>query len=53
VLPIESNLITVKGKISAKIYKTQNITQSAEGNKDGLWITIVTGYNKSCCYSIE
>ncbi len=28
-------------KVSGKIYKTQNITQSAEGNKDGLWTTVV------------
>jgi arginine decarboxylase len=29
-------------KLSGKIYKTQNITQSAEGNKDGLWTTVVS-----------
>src|ERR687897_1428096 len=27
-------------KLSGKIYKTQNFTQSAEGNKDGLWTTV-------------
>ena len=35
-LPIKSNVITVQGKISGRIYKTQDITQSPEGNKDGL-----------------
>lgn len=29
-------------KLSGKIYKTQNITQSAEGHKDGLWTTVVS-----------
>jgi arginine decarboxylase len=29
-------------KLSGKIYKTQNFTQSAEGNKDGLWTTVVS-----------
>jgi arginine decarboxylase len=29
-------------KLSGKIYKTQNITQSAEGNKDGLWTTVIS-----------
>ena len=29
-------------KLSGKIYKTQNITQSAQGNKDGLWTTVVS-----------
>jgi arginine decarboxylase len=29
-------------KLSGKIYKTQNITQSAEGNKEGLWTTVVS-----------
>ena len=28
-------------KSSGKIFKTSNITQSAEGNKDGLWTTVV------------
>jgi arginine decarboxylase len=28
-------------KISGKIVKTTNITQSAEGNKDGLWTTVI------------
>ena len=28
---------------SEKIYKTQNFTQSAEGNKDGLWTTVISG----------
>jgi arginine decarboxylase len=28
-------------KLSGKIYKTQNFTQSAEGNKDGLWTTVI------------
>lgn len=28
-------------KSSGKIFKTTNITQSAEGNKDGLWTTVV------------
>jgi hypothetical protein len=35
-LPIKSNAITVQWKISGRIYKTQDITQSSEGNKDGL-----------------
>ena len=30
-------------KLSEKIYKTQNFTQSAEGNKDGLWTTVISG----------
>lgn len=29
-------------KLSNKIYKTQNFTQSAEGNKDGLWTTVLS-----------
>lgn len=29
-------------KLSGKIYKTQNITQPAQGNKDGLWTTVVS-----------
>lgn len=29
-------------KLSGKIYKTQNFTQSAEGNKDGMWTTVVS-----------
>lgn len=29
-------------KLSGKICKTQNFTQSAEGNKDGLWTTVVS-----------
>jgi arginine decarboxylase len=29
-------------KLSGRIYKTQNFTQSAEGNKDGLWTTVVS-----------
>jgi arginine decarboxylase len=29
-------------KLSERIYKTQNITQSAEGNKDGLWTTVIS-----------
>jgi arginine decarboxylase len=29
-------------KLSGRIYKTQNITQSAQGNKDGLWTTVVS-----------
>jgi arginine decarboxylase len=28
-------------KISGKIVRTTNITQSAEGHKDGLWTTAV------------
>lgn len=28
-------------KMSGKIVKTQNITQSAQGNKDGLWTTVL------------
>jgi arginine decarboxylase len=28
-------------KINEQIYKTRNITQSAEGNKKGLWTTVV------------
>jgi arginine decarboxylase len=30
-------------KISDKIYKTTNITQSAIGDKDGLWTTVIAG----------
>ena len=26
--------------ISGKIYKSQNITQTAKGNKDGKWTTV-------------
>jgi arginine decarboxylase len=29
-------------KLSSKIYRTQNFTQSAEGNKDGLWTTVLS-----------
>jgi arginine decarboxylase len=29
-------------RLSGKIYRTQNLTQSAEGNKDGLWTTVVS-----------
>jgi arginine decarboxylase len=29
-------------KASGKIFKTKNICQSAEGNKDGLWTTVVS-----------
>jgi arginine decarboxylase len=29
-------------KLSGKIYKTQNFTQSAEGDKAGLWSTVVS-----------
>lgn len=29
-------------KLSGKIYKTQNFTQSAQGNKDGLWTTVIS-----------
>jgi arginine decarboxylase len=29
-------------KLSGKIYKTQNFTQSAEGNKEGLWTTVLS-----------
>jgi arginine decarboxylase len=29
-------------RLSGRIYKTQNFTQSAEGNKDGLWTTVVS-----------
>jgi arginine decarboxylase len=29
-------------KLSGRIYKTHNITQSAEGNKDGLWTTVIS-----------
>ena len=39
-------------KASGQIFKTTNITQSAEGNKDGLWTTVIAvavfaeyGYN--------
>ena len=30
------------GETPGKIYKTQNITQSAEGHKDGLWTTAIS-----------
>jgi arginine decarboxylase len=29
-------------KLSGKIYKTNNFTQSAEGDKDGLWTTVLS-----------
>jgi arginine decarboxylase len=29
-------------RLSSKIYRTQNFTQSAEGHKDGLWTTVVS-----------
>jgi arginine decarboxylase len=29
-------------RLSNKIYKTQNFTQSAEGHKDGLWNTVIS-----------
>jgi arginine decarboxylase len=29
-------------KLSGKIYKTQNFTQSAAGNKDGMWTTVIS-----------
>jgi arginine decarboxylase len=29
-------------RLSNKIYKTQNFTQSAEGHKDGLWTTVIS-----------
>ncbi|HKU49958.1 MAG TPA: arginine decarboxylase, pyruvoyl-dependent [Nitrososphaera sp.] len=29
-------------KLSNKIYRTQNFTQSAEGHKDGLWTTVIS-----------
>jgi len=29
-------------KASGHIFKTQNITQSAEGNKDGMWTTVLS-----------
>ena len=29
-------------KLSGKIYKTQNFTQSVEGNKDGFWTIMVS-----------
>ena len=29
-------------RLSGKIYNTQNYTQSAESNKDGLWTTVVS-----------
>lgn len=28
-------------KASGKIFRTSNVTQSAEGNKDGLWTTVI------------
>ena len=30
-------------RLSNKIYQTQNFTQSAEGHKDGLWTTVISG----------
>jgi arginine decarboxylase len=30
-------------RLSNKIYKTQNFIQSAEGHKDGLWTTVISG----------
>jgi arginine decarboxylase len=29
-------------KLSEKIYRTQNFTQSAEGHKEGLWTTVIS-----------
>ena len=29
-------------RLSNKIYRTQNFTQSAEGHKDGLWCTVIS-----------
>jgi arginine decarboxylase len=29
-------------RLSNKIYRTQNFTQSAEGNKDRLWSTVIS-----------
>ena len=29
-------------RLSNKIYRTQNFTQSAEGNKGGLWSTVIS-----------
>jgi arginine decarboxylase len=29
-------------RLSNKIYRTQNFTQSAEGHKDGLWNTVIS-----------
>jgi arginine decarboxylase len=29
-------------RLSGKIFKTQNFTQSAAGNKDGLWTTVLS-----------
>jgi arginine decarboxylase len=29
-------------RLSGKIFKTQNFTQSAAGNKDGLWTTVIS-----------
>ena len=29
-------------RLSGKIYKTQNFTQSAQGHKDGLWTTLLS-----------
>jgi len=29
-------------RLSNKIYRTQNFTQSAEGQKDGLWTTVIS-----------
>ena len=30
-------------RLSNKIYRTQNFIQSAEGHKDGLWTTVISG----------
>ena len=29
-------------RLSGKIYRTQNFTQSAEGHKDSLWTTVLS-----------
>ena len=29
-------------RLSGKIYKTQNFTQSAEGHNEGLWTTVIS-----------
>src|SRR5918999_4542627 len=45
-LPNDSSLTWNEKKeewrLSGKIYKTQNFTQSAEGHKDGMWTTVLS-----------
>ncbi|MGC2684814.1 MAG: hypothetical protein WA323_23375, partial [Candidatus Nitrosopolaris sp.] len=41
-LVLPSSVRNIQWKLSGKIYRTHNITQSAEGHKDGLWTTVIS-----------